>query len=191
MKQLLLAALAAVSIAAHADGLVDLGAPVPVQPVAGQVPVESLTASLAAGHAEELRLRARTPIDSRLLTLPAGAAGELHRALQKARRWVQVAADNQADISKPLACIGADPTGACTQAGVAIQAGQLGLLFVATGGGRNTALLVTYRTGAGDLERTAFYLDPAALDALAERLAPWQQQLAQARAQAGKAALFQ
>ena len=191
MRKLLLAALAAVSLTAQAAGLVQLGGFVAVKPAGDGAPVVRVRASMAAAeHGEQLQLTAHTPIDTRLLVLPASAAGELHQALQKAQQWAQVAAAHHTDIVKPLACIGSDPSGACGETGAAIGADQLGLIFTASDDGASSALLLTFRDGPGALQRSAFYLTDSALAKLGDQLAGWQQGLARARKQQDNAALF-
>ena len=192
MRNLLMAALLAVaSAASHAGGLVELGHWVAVQPAGDGAPVVRVRASMAAAdHGEQLQLTARTPIDSRLLILPASAADTLHQALQKAQRWAQVARDNRADVVKPLACIGSDPTGACSETGAAIGANQIGLIFTATDDGQTSALLVSFRSGAGAVQRSVFYLDATSLPKLTDQLGSWPQGLASARKQQKSSGLF-
>ncbi|WP_444917487.1 hypothetical protein [Microbulbifer sp. JMSA003] len=183
--------LALLAFQIQAGGSLTLVEGMKVIPVTKDDGIDNLTIRIFSDKfGEAIWLSAQHFKSDRKLSLPISAAEDLHQALQKAQRWGDIARKHKTEMTKPLACIGDDPTGDCNEAGVSVQSNQIGMLFDAQEEGNVNFLIVSFRSGPEQV-RSVFALDEKNLDYLVLQVATWQQGLEKLRKQRSKEALFE
>ncbi len=84
---------------------------------------------------------------------------KLKNAVKKAIEWSDVARKNKADTSKSLGCFGSNPYDSCAENGSAVEENQMGLLFFAANGGKQTNLIISLIDRDNQFIKTNIYID--------------------------------
>jgi len=96
------------------------------------------------------------------------AGNELVAKLSKAIEWAEVARKNDADTSRGLGCLGADPYKSCERTSKATQANQMSLVFFAANGGVQADLIIHIIDHQNPVKEATIYLDYPAMKTLRE-----------------------
>jgi hypothetical protein len=151
-----------------------------------------ISAGVGEKNAEYIYFEGETGLGSATVMVKYTKAtrDKFRKAIEKAMEWSNVAQKNGADTSKSLGCFGSDQYGICQKHGTAFAENQLGLLFFAANGGKQTHLVVSMVDRNNQFIKTNIYVDAPGMQKMLNAMDDFERALETARKTAKDQQLF-